>query len=143
MGNFVLLLNNQQNITNMATDNIDQNEEKKDNDGNHNANQPKINKETLEPQPQKEPQKITIELLNWTGDKDLLVKAKNQLKEAGYDVRKSGETSVTEKTTIINRTNQARSVGKEIIEVLGYGTTTSGSDNSKVDFTIILGQDYE
>ena len=25
------------------------------------------------------------------------------LKEAGYDVRKSGETSVTEKTTIINR----------------------------------------
>lgn len=88
-------------------------------------------------------EKITIELLNGTGDKDLLVKAKNQLKEAGYDVRKSGETSVTEKTTIINRTNQARSIGKEIIEVLGYGSTTSGSDNSKVDFTIILGQDYE
>lgn len=65
MGNFVLLLNNQQNITNMATDNIDQNEEKKDNDGNHNANQPKINKETLEPQPPKEPQKITIELYKY------------------------------------------------------------------------------
>ncbi|MBP3256077.1 MAG: LCP family protein [Clostridia bacterium] len=88
-------------------------------------------------------EKTTVELLNGTGNKELLTKAKAELKKAGYDVTKSGETSETEKTLIINRTKQASSVSKDIKETVGTGTIQSGSDNSKVDFTVILGQDYE
>ena len=88
-------------------------------------------------------ERITIELLNGTGNKELLAKAKEDLKKAGYNVTKSGETSETEKTMIINRTKQANSISKEIKETIGTGTIQSGSDNSKVDYTVILGQDYE
>ena len=88
-------------------------------------------------------EKTTVELLNGTGKKELLTKAKEQLKNAGYNVTKSGETSETEKTMIINRTKQASSVSKDIKETIGNGSITSGSDNSKVDYTVIIGQDYE
>ena len=32
---------------------------------------------------------------------------------------------------------------KEIKEILGTGAITSGSNNTKVDFTIIIGKDYK
>ncbi len=83
-----------------------------------------------------ESKEITIELLNGTGDKEIL-------KEKGYIVSKSGTTSSTDKTTIINRTSQSNQKSKEIKQLLGVGSITSGSDNTKVDFTIIIGKDYE
>ena len=88
-------------------------------------------------------ERTTVELLNGTGNKEALAKAKEELKQAGYNVVKSGETSETEKTMIINRTKQASSISKDIKSAIGSGTITSGSDNSKVDYTVILGQDYE
>ena len=88
-------------------------------------------------------EKVTVELLDGTGNKELLAKAKEDLKKAGYDILKSGETSETAKTLIINRTKQASSISKDIKEAVGTGTIQTGSDNSKVDYTIILGQDYE
>lgn len=91
----------------------------------------------------KESKEITIELLNGTGDKEILVEVKEKLKEKGYVVSKSGTTSSTDKTTIINRTSQSNQKSKEIKQLLGVGTITSGSDNTKVDFTIIIGKDYK
>lgn len=91
----------------------------------------------------KESKEITIELLNGTGDKEILVEVKEKLKEKGYVVSKSGTTSSTDKTTIINRTSQSNQKSKEIKQLLGIGTITSGSNNTKVDFTIIIGKDYK
>ncbi len=91
----------------------------------------------------KEDEEITIELLNGTGDSEVLIQVKEKLKQAGYNIIKSGTTSSTTNTTIINRTNQARKEEKNIKEILGIGTNTSGSDNSNVDFTVIIGKDYQ
>ena len=91
----------------------------------------------------KESKEVTIELLNGTGDKETLTEVKEKLKEKGYVVSKSGTTSSTDKTTIINRTSQSNQKSKEIKQLLGVGTITTGSDNTKVDFTIIIGKDYK
>ena len=88
-------------------------------------------------------EQITIELLNGTGDNDILEAVKEKLKAEGYIIKKSGTTSSTEKTTIINRTSQSSTTSKDIKSILGVGTITSGSDNTKVDYTIILGKDYK
>ena len=77
------------------------------------------------------------------GDKEILTEVKEKLKEKGYVVSKSGTTSSTDKTTIINRTSQSNQKSKDIKQLLGVGTITSGSDNTKVDFTIIIGKDYK
>lgn len=86
---------------------------------------------------------ITIELLNGTGDSSILAEVKEKLKENGYIVTKSGTTSVTSKTTIINRTLQSSNITKDIKSILGVGTTSSGSNNTKVDYTVIIGKDYK
>lgn len=91
----------------------------------------------------KESKEVTIELLNGTGNKEILAEVKEKLKEKGYVVSKSGTTSSTDKTTIINRTSQSNQKSKEIKQLLGVGTITSGSNNTKVDFTIIIGKDYK
>ena len=91
----------------------------------------------------KESKEVTIELLNGTGNKEILTEVKEKLKEKGYVVSKSGTTSSTDKTTIINRTSQSNQKSKEIKQLLGVGTITSGSNNTKVDFTIIIGKDYK
>ena len=90
-----------------------------------------------------EEEQITIELLNGTGDSEILTAVKEKLKEEGYIISKSGTTSTTAKTTIINRTSQSSSTSKDIKSILGVGSITSGSDNAKVDYTIIIGNDYE
>ena len=91
----------------------------------------------------KQEKQIIIELLNGTENQEILTKVKEQLKKEGYTISKSGTTTKTQKTMIINRTKQSSTVEKEIKDVLGVGTTTNGSDNAKVDFTIIIGEDYE
>lgn len=88
-------------------------------------------------------EEITIELLNGTGDSEILTEVKEKLKQKGYIISKSGTTTSTSKTTIINRTSQSNSTAKDIKSILGVGTITSGSNNTKVDFTIIIGKDYE
>ena len=90
-----------------------------------------------------EEEQITIELLNGTGNSEILTDVKEKLKEEGYIISKSGTTSTTAKTTIINRTSQSSSTSKDIKSILGVGSITSGSDNAKVDYTIIIGNDYE
>lgn len=90
-----------------------------------------------------EEEQITIELLNGTGNSEILTDVKEKLKEKGYIISKSGTTSTTAKTTIINRTSQSSSTSKDIKSIMGVGSITSGSDNAKVDYTIIIGNDYQ
>lgn len=87
--------------------------------------------------------KIKVEILNGSGDSDLLKKATNALKQEGYTVSKTGKTSTTQVTTIINKAKLAESITSNIKSTLGTGVISSSSTSSKVDVTIILGKDYK
>lgn len=86
---------------------------------------------------------IKIELLNGTTSETILDKVKQKLKDAGYTVSKTGNTSATEKSVIINRTMQSEIVEEDLSEELGIKNVKSSSSNNKVDFTIIIGKDYK
>ena len=86
---------------------------------------------------------LKIEVLNGTGKSSNLTKVTKILKQNGYNVIKTGNTNTTTKTQIINRTNQSSKTTKELKEILEVGTTSEKSNNSNVDYTIILGKDYE
>lgn len=91
----------------------------------------------------KENSKIKIEILNGTSDNSKLSKLKGKLKEYGYNVTKTGITTNTSKTTIINRTGKTNEAISNIKNVLGnIGVSSTGSNNSSVDITIIIGKDY-
>lgn len=86
---------------------------------------------------------IQIELLNGSGKSANLSKATKELKAKGYNIVKTGNTKARSKTSIVNKTNQPSSISKDIKETLEVGTITTQLDNSKVDYTIILGKDYK
>ncbi|MCI9063633.1 MAG: LCP family protein [Clostridia bacterium] len=87
---------------------------------------------------------VKIELLNGSGDKTLLAKATDDLKDAGYTVYKTGTTTNTSKTTIINQTNEASSITTDIKSILGTGlVSSSSSSGNTVNIKIILGLDYD
>ena len=88
--------------------------------------------------------KIKIELLNGTSDSKKLESLKSKLKEQGYNITKTGITSNTAKTSIINRTSKSNTTIEEIKKNMNnIGIISSGSDNSNVDITIIIGNDYK
>ena len=86
--------------------------------------------------------KIKVEILNGSGDSKLLTKAKEALKQEGYNVYKTGKTSTTQVTTIINKAKLSESEISDLKSTLGTGVISSSSATSKVDVTIILGKDY-
>ena len=86
--------------------------------------------------------KIKIEILNGSGNSKLLSKAKDALKQEGYNVYKTGKTSTTQVTTIINKANLSETEISNLKSTLGTGVVSSSSATSKVDVTIILGKDY-
>ena len=86
---------------------------------------------------------VKIELLNGTGLDSILEEVKEELENAGYEVTKTGTTSATSNSLIINRTMQSTIVEDDIKQILGINTVNKSSNNSKVDFTIIIGKDYK
>lgn len=88
--------------------------------------------------------KVRIEILNGTGKEDILEDLTNKLKQYNYEIVASGATTLTSKTTIINRTKYEKEKQNELRSILGVGINQIGTvNNSNVDFTIILGQDYK
>ena len=87
---------------------------------------------------------LKIEVLNGTGDKVLLTEATKKLKEKGYNIYKTGSTSVTSKTTIVNQSDVDGELVSELKKNLGMGTISkSKGKSSQVDITIIIGKDYK
>jgi len=87
---------------------------------------------------------VKIELLNGSGDSTLLTKATNKLKKNGYTVYKTGTTSKTSKTTIINKNNVESTIMSDIKDLLDTGVISNSSiDSETVDITIVLGKDYK
>lgn len=86
---------------------------------------------------------IKIELLNGSGDSTALTKVSKELKAKGYNVYKTGTTSSTAKTTIVNKSAVKSSVLEDIKKLLGVGNiSSSSSSSSTVDITIVIGKDY-
>ncbi len=98
----------------------------------------------VDAQTAKEKSKINIELLNSSGDKELLKSAESSLKAQGYKITKSSNSSTTTAiTTIINKSKLSEDIISDIKSILGTGIVSSSSSKGKVDITIILGKDYD
>lgn len=90
-----------------------------------------------------EPKNIKVEILNGSENEETLESVSKYLTEQGYEVVQSNDTTNTSKTVIINRTNRTEEEEQELKEILGVGTNQiSTIDDSQVDFTIIIGEDY-
>lgn len=87
---------------------------------------------------------IKVEVINGSGVVTNLSSVTEKLKKAGYNVVKTGTTTDTSKTTIINQTKQQDSISENIKDILGVGIVSSSSlNNSETDFKIIIGKDYK
>ena len=87
---------------------------------------------------------VKIEILNGSGVSRKLTEVTNDLKKSGYNVYKTGTTSITSKTTIINKSNISKDITSDIKDILDVGIIqNSSTNNGTVDITIILGKDYK
>lgn len=137
------LFNNQEDEDEVDVNEYDIDE---DEEGYKNKNSNTIKNTTSEEKAElakKQNAKIKIELLNGTSDTEKLDKVKTELKKQGYTITKTGITTNTSKTTIINRKNIQENHIEEIQDILDItGSVSKGSNNSDVDITIIIGKDY-
>ena len=86
---------------------------------------------------------IKIELINGSGDKSKLEKAKEMLEDAGFSVKKTGTTSTISKSVITNKKDASDEQLKQIKSVLGTGSISSNkTSTSLVDVSIIIGEDF-
>ena len=81
-------------------------------------------------------------MLNGSGSSTNLSEVVADLKAAGYKVEKTGKTTVTSKTAIINRGEVSDDITEDIKKILDTGSISSGQSSGNTDVTIILGTDY-
>ena len=87
---------------------------------------------------------IKIEILNGTENSKLLSQATNNFKKLGYNVYKTGSTNLTSKTTIVIKKDVPNENIEEIKNAVGIDNAEKHLiSSSKVDITIILGEDYK
>ena len=88
---------------------------------------------------------IKIEVLNGTSNGKVLQQVVDNLKEEGYNVSRTGNTTSTSKTVILNKNDVSNMVIDEIKQVVGTGTISSNGEgsSSKADITIVIGRDYK
>lgn len=87
--------------------------------------------------------KIKVELLNGSGDSTVLTKVTKLLKQKGYNVYKTGTTTVTSKTTIVSKSDLENKELSKIKDILGVGNISESKTSGQVDVTIIIGKDYK
>lgn len=88
--------------------------------------------------------KVKVEILNGSESSATLTAVKKALTAKGYKVTKTTNTTSTEKTTIINKSDVNEKITNNIKDILGVGTVSSSSvSSSNVDITIIIGKDYK
>lgn len=115
------------------SDTIDEKENEESNTANNNST---ITSSTDESE-------IKIELLNGSGDKKTLERAKTILENAGYKVTKTGSTTAISKTIITNKKDLTDEELKQIKQTLGTGSvSTAKSSTSLVDVSIVIGKDF-
>ena len=88
--------------------------------------------------------KVKVEILNGSESSATLTSVKKALTAKGYKVTKTTNTTSTEKTTIIHKSDVNEKITNNIKDILGVGTVSSSSvSSSNVDITIIIGKDYK
>lgn len=87
-------------------------------------------------------EKVKIEVLNGSGSSSKLTEVVNSLKANGFSVTQTGNTSTTNNTTIIDRSDLSQSDSEKLKETLGIENITTGNSDETVDATIIIGTDY-
>lgn len=88
------------------------------------------------------PSNLNVQVLNGCGDDDTIEKVVSLLKKAGYNIKSTGVTTISQSSRIINRTEKKQAVIDELTDVIGLNNVESGKDYSNCDFTIIIGQDF-
>lgn len=88
-----------------------------------------------------EKEEIKIELLNGIGNEERFDEVSDTLKRMGYNIKSTGSTSKTSKTTIINRNNAPENITEDIKNVLKIGNILQGDSSNNIDITIIVGED--
>ena len=86
---------------------------------------------------------LKVELLNGSGDSTVLTKVTKLLKQKGYNVYKTGTTTVTSKTTIVSKSDLENKELSKIKDILGVGNISESKTSGQVDVTIIIGKDYK
>lgn len=85
-----------------------------------------------------------LQILNASGNPELLEKVVNKYKEKGYNILMVGNSSKeASKSSIINRTNQSSEISNSVKSLLGYGSVTDGKKLKNIDFSITIGKDYK
>lgn len=84
---------------------------------------------------------VKVEILNGTGDAAISTEIEEKIKEAGYAIVSNEETTMTARTSIIDRGDNDEDVN-HIKEILGVGVRTSGETEGDANITIIIGRDY-
>ena len=85
---------------------------------------------------------IHVEVLNGSGSSTNLSEVVAELEALGYNVQKTGKTTVTSKTAIINRGEISENIQKDITDILETSNISAGQSSGDTDITIILGTDY-
>ncbi|MCX7841898.1 MAG: LytR C-terminal domain-containing protein [Clostridia bacterium] len=88
-------------------------------------------------------EKISVEVINYSGIKNLAEEIKSTLEASGYEVSAgNGKSSQPVKTIIIERND--KKAGAEIQKILKAGTVTKWPvANSRFDVTVKIGDDYK
>jgi len=93
--------------------------------------------------PEEDLKNVKIEILNGSGKTSNLTSAKQILEDAGFTISKTGKTNSTEKTSIIKKSELSEQILTSIQTLLEVDkTSTSTSEESTVNITIILGKDF-
>ncbi len=87
---------------------------------------------------------VKIELLNSSGDSKVIDVVTKLLENSGYEVYKTGNSNLTSKSTIINKSGISDSIVDDICNILDIkNTSNSPSTSTSTDITIIIGSDYK
>lgn len=87
---------------------------------------------------------VKIELLNASGKSSLMNSITKLLEDAGYTVYKTGNSNLTTKSTIVDKSNISSNILEDLKNVLSINNTSSSiSTESSTDITIIIGSDYK
>ncbi len=85
---------------------------------------------------------LTIQVLNGTGENDEYDKIIKKLENKGYNIVETGRTNINKNTKIISRTGKSEKFSSDISKILKGADIKIGSSNDyKIDYTIVIGQD--
>lgn len=87
---------------------------------------------------------VKIEILNGSNSSKKLTEVSNILKTKGYNISKTGTTTTTSKTTILNKAKVDDEFMEKLKDDLKIGIISNSSNGKKddCDITIIIGKDY-